>query len=915
MAEKKIILVDGNALVHRAYHALPPLSTSKGEPTNAVFGFTSMLLRALADIQPEYIAVAFDVGRTFRHEEYEDYKANRPKMSEDLASQFARVKEVISAFNIPIFEVEGYEADDVLGTLAKQASDKGLETIILTGDTDTFQLIGHSVKVLTSRRRFSDTVIYDEERIRRRYGLTPGQLVDLKALKGDPSDNIPGVRGIGDKRATRLLKEFSSIEEIYAHFDEIKSGRIRKALADKEDQALFNKRLVTIVTDVAVDFDLSACRFSDYDRDRVMALFRELEFSSLVDRLPEKQERARQMAMFDLQEAKDRERGRGNYGIITTEEELRELVAKLQQVPAFAFDVEATDTDAMLASLVGIAIALQPGEAYYIPVDHVAGPQLPLDHVLEKIKPILEDASIAKYAHNAKYDLTILARYGVEVKALAFDTMVAAYLLDPSGRMLNLKKLAWSKLAVEITPITDLIGKGKKQISMAQVPIPTVAQYACADADMTHRLVRLLDSELREKEFWDLFSEVEMPLIIVLIDMEMTGVPLDVDFMKEMSRDLYQQITALEDEIYKAAGHEFNINSTQQLGGVLFDELGLPVIRRTKTGYSTAADVLEELRAAHPIIELILEYRQLTKLKSTYIDSLPLLVNPRTGRVHTSYNQTGTVTGRISSSNPNLQNIPIRAKLGRKVRRAFVAGEGDMLLSADYSQVELRILAHISQDEGLLAAFHRGEDIHASTAATIFDVPIEEVTPAMRRVAKTINFGVTYGMSGYGLAQRTDLSQEEANQFIANYFARYPGVKAYVEETKQKAKDMGYVSTLLGRRRYFPELQRPKVSGALRHACEREAINMPIQGTAADILKLAMIRLHKAIRERDLGSRMILQVHDELVLEVPENEVKGVGPLVKSIMEGAFELDAPLKVDEKVGPNWLEMTNTHSVYS
>jgi len=854
--------------------------------------------------------VAFDVGKTFRHEEYESYKANRPKMSEDLASQFGQVKKVISALNIPIFEVEGYEADDVLGTLAKEASEKGLETVIVTGDTDTFQLIGPSVKVLTSRRQFSDTVIYDEEGIKERYGLTPRQLIDLKGLKGDPSDNISGVPGIGDKTAAQLLQEFGTIEGVYAHFDEIKGARIRKALADKKEQALFNKKLVTIVTDVPVDLDLSACRFSDYDRDRVMALFRELEFSSLIGRLPESRGQPRQIAMFEkeVQGTRYKERGLGDYRAVVTEEELRELVARLSQASAFALDVEATDRDAMVADLVGIAVAWEPEKAYYIPVGHAAGRQPPLDKVLGKLKPMLEDASIAKYAHNAKYDLTILARYGVAVKGLTFDTMVAAYLLDPSGRTLGLKKLAWSKLGVEMTPIADLIGTGKKEISIAQVSIPTVAQYAGADVDMTYRLVGLLEPELREKELWDLFSEVEMPLIPVLMDMEVTGVALDVGFLKEMSRDLYQQIVALEGEIYRAAGHEFNINSTQQLGVVLFEELGLPVIKRTKTGYSTDADVLEELRGAHPIVDLILEYRQLTKLKSTYVDALPLLVNRRTGRVHTSYNQTGTVTGRISSSDPNLQNIPIRTELGREIRRAFVAGEGNLLLSADYSQVELRILAHISQDEGLLAAFRRGEDIHASTAATLFNVPIEEVTPAMRRVAKTTNFGVTYGMSGYGLAQRTDLSQEEANQFIANYFAKYLGVKAYVEGTKRRAREMGYVSTLLGRRRYFPELQKgSKVPGSLRRAAEREAINMPIQGTAADILKLAMICLHKAIHQKGLASRMILQVHDELVLEVPRDEIEEVKPMVKSIMEEAFELDALLKVDVKVGRNWLEM--------
>ncbi|MEA3459973.1 MAG: DNA polymerase I [Chloroflexota bacterium] len=909
MPRGKLVLIDGHALAYRAYHALPPdLSTSKGELTNAVFGFTSMLLKVLSEEEPDYIAVAFDVGKTFRHEEYKPYKAHRAKMPEDLAGQLERIHQVVETLGIPILEVEGYEGDDVLGTLAAQARERGVGVLIVTGDTDTFQLVDENTKVLTSRRRFSDTVVYDEAAIGARYGLKPEQLVDFKALVGDKTDNIPGVKGVGKKTAAELLRRYGTLEEIYAHLDEVESTRFRNALEKGRGDAFLSKHLVTIVRDAPVKFDLEACRVGKFDRKKVMGLFRELEFRTLVSRLPssERQRPPQQPSMFEG----GRQTVLGDYSAVTDEDALDELVAKLSSAKGLAFDTETTSTDPMDAELVGISLAAREGEAYYIPVGHEGGPQLPRELVLGKLRPILEDASIPKYGHNSKYDFTVLAHYGVRVGGLAFDTMIAEWLINPASKNLGLKNLAWARLGVEMTPITDLIGKGKGQITMAQVPIGEAAPYACADADMTYHLVRVLEPKLRGKELWPLFTQVEMPLVPVLSEMEMRGVKLSVDYLKEMSEGLQGRLAELELEIQDMVGHPFNINSTQQLSGVLFVELGLPAqgVPKTKAGfYSTAAGVLEKLRGKHPIIDLILEYRELAKLKSTYVDTLPELVNERRGRVHTSYNQTGTVTGRISSSDPNLQNIPIRTELGRQVRRAFIAAPGHLLLSSDYSQVELRIMAHISQDEGLLAAFRRGEDIHASTAAAVLDVPIEAVTPEMRRLAKTVNFGLSYGMSGYGLAQRTGLSQEEANAFIKNYFAKYPKVKKYVEETKRRAHKQGYVETLLGRRRYFPELTSEKAHWSVKRAAEREAINMPIQGTAADILKIAIINLHRAIHERELRSRMILQVHDELVLEVPEEEMEVVKLLVKSTMEGAFKLDAPLKVDMKVGKNWLEM--------
>jgi len=908
---KKLVLVDGHALAYRAFFALPidAFSTARGELTNAVYGFTLMLLRALEQEKPDYIAVAFDAGKeTFRHQEFKEYKAQRARMPEEMRDQMARIVEVIEALGIPIFEVEGYEADDLIGTLSKQARELGVETLILTGDYDAFQLVSPKVKVLTTgghRQPFSEARLFDENAIEEKYDLRPSLLVDYKALVGDASDNIPGVPGIGPKYATDLVKRYGTIEEIYEHLEEIEPAKVRKALAEHKEQAFLSKRLATIITEVPITLDLAKCRTSDYDRDRVMEVFRKLEFRSLVDRLPKLEQKAEQLMLLTPERKTTLD-----YQVVTTGKALEGLATELSHSSHLTLDVETTGTDTMSVDLVGLALTTEPGKGYYIPLGHLeAKGQLPLEEVGAALAPILGDDGVAKWAHNAIYDLVVLRRHGLAVQGLAFDTMIAAYLLEPGGRGFGLKNLAWRKLGVEMTSISELIGKDK---TMAQVPIATAAPYAVADVEVTERLARLLEAELKEHQLWDLFVQVEIPLVEVLVAMEMAGVALDIEHLKQMSREFYLRITALEKEIYEIADHPFNVSSTQQLGAVLFEELGLPVKARTKSGYSTSAEVLEELRGMHPIIELVLEYRQLSKLKSTYVDALPLLVNPRRGRVHTSYNQTGTVTGRISSSDPNLQNIPIRTEIGRQVRRAFIAEEGYLLLSADYSQVELRIMAHISQDPGLLSAFERGEDIHASTAATVMGVPLSQVTLEMRRIAKSINFGLSYGMGAYGLAQRTGLSQEEAAEFIANYFARYPKVREYIEETKRMAREKGYVSTLLGRRRYFPELRSTsRAHDQVKRAAERMAINMPIQGSAADIIKIAMLRLHEALREKGLASRLTLQVHDELVLEVPEEEVKTVAPLVRSVMEGAYELRAPLKADIKVGKNWEEMEEYH----
>ncbi|HDN79144.1 MAG: DNA polymerase I [Chloroflexi bacterium] len=914
---KKLVIVDGHALAFRAYHALPlSMSTSKGEPTNAVYGFTSMLLNVLKEEKPDYIAVAFDTGKSFRHEEFTEYKANRAKMGPDLDVQIKRIYQIVEALGVKSIGVKGYEADDILGTLARKAAEQGIETLIVTGDTDAFQLIGPKVRVLTSGRRFSDTIVYDREKILARYGLEPHQLIDYKALVGDKTDNIPGVKGIGEKTAAKLLRKYGSLENIYRHLDEITPPRLKEILAQNRDRAFLNKDLVTIRTNVPLDVDLESLRYQGYDEKKVKEIFRELEFRTLFKRLPERGEEVRQLSFLSKVEVHPKPE-LGHYEAVQDEQALNRLVGKLSEASAIALDVETTDVNPMRAELVGLSLTTREGEGYYIPVGHREGEQLPWEVVRGKLRPILEDETIPKYAHHAKYDMLILLRNGITVKGLTFDTMVAGWLVDPTGRHVNLKELAWKYLGVEMTPIEDLIGKGKSQITMDLVPISRATPYAAADVDMTYRLVKVLGERLKELGLEKLFYEVEMPLVPVLMDMEMTGVKLDVDFLKEMSRELSQRLGELEEEIYRWVGYRFNVNSSRQLSEALFGKLGISAqgIPKTKSGhYSTSADVLEKLRGRHPVVELLLEHRHLAKIKSTYADALPKMVNPATGRVHTSYNQTGTVTGRLSSSEPNLQNIPTRTDVGKAVRKAFIAEEGWLLLSADYSQVELRILAHITGDEGLLEAFRKGEDIHASTASAILDVPIDQVTPDMRRLAKTVNFGIIYGMSAYGLAEQTGLTPEEAHEFIQNYFARYPKVKEYVETTKAKARQEGYVETLLGRRRYFPELAPDsKAHHTVKAAAERMAINAPIQGSAADIIKIAMVRLHKALKERKLRSRIILQVHDELVLEVPEEEMKEVPSLVKQVMEGAYELKAPLKVDLEVGKNWGELKEIQEV--
>ena len=910
-----LLLMDGHAIVHRAWAAIrqPLTIRTTGEEVQGVYGFMNAFLKALSDWHPTHCAIAFDPpGPTFRHVQYKEYKAQRPEMPPSLSAQFPRVRQLMEALGVPMHEVEGYEADDALGTLCRQAEAHDLETVILTGDTDTLQLVSPVVRV-ELHSYIQREKVYDQQAVRERYGgLDPDRQPDVKALQGDVSDNIPGVPGIGAKTAIKLIVQFGSLEGLYEHLDEVTPPRIQELLRANRDQAFQGKELTTIVRDMPIQLDLEATRFGGFDRERVLAVLRELEFSSMVGRIPQGslQGPSAQMAMPIAQVTSERD-----YRTVDTPQALEAMVGELRSAGTFAFDTETTGQDPMNCDLVGLSFSSKPGLAYYVPLGHQEGAQLWLGEALETLKPLLEDLKLAKIAQKATYDMTLLRNYGIQVQNVVSDTMVAAQLTGHNAT--HLKQLAFQLLNEEMTPIADLIGRGAKQVTMAEVPIADATAYAAADADMTGRLHTLLKEELGHHGVESLFTEVEMPLVPVLVEMQHTGILVDAPKLREMSGSLVEELHTLEEEIYKEVGKSFNINSPQQLGNILFEELlpparlkelELPAAKRTKTGYSTDASVLEGLLEASeviPIIEPILRYRELGKLKSTYLDSLPTLVNPKTGRVHTSYNQVGSATGRLSSSDPNLQNIPIRTDRGREVRRAFLAEPGWQLLAADYSQVELRILAHLSQDPALLEAFHRDEDIHQATAAQVYDVSPQEVTPNMRRVAKVMNFGIIYGLSAHGIAQQTDLDVHQGSAFIESYLGKYPGIREYVETTKRLAKEQGYVETILGRRRYLPEINQSNFH--VRQAAERMAINMPVQGAAADIIKIAMVSIHQRMHEQGVQSRMLLQVHDELIFEVPPREMGQMQEMLQEEMPVALQLAVPLKVELEVGPTWGDL--------
>jgi len=905
-----LILFDGNALVHRAFHALPPLSiTRTGEMVNAVQGFASTLLKLLKENKPDYWAIAFDrAAPTFRHEMFEDYKAQRPKTPPELVTQIERVHQLAKAFNLPVFEMDGFEADDLIGTISTQAQQKGVDTLIVTGDNDMLQVVRPGIRVMAPRRGFADTVVYDTPAVKEKYGLEPEQLISYKALVGDSSDNIPGVKGIGDKTAVKLLQQFNDLEGVYSHLDQVEPERIRNLLRDSHEMALQNEKLAAIVTDVPVTFDLDQCRVSSYDRNSVVELFRELGFSAMLSRLPE--EIGQALAPIPAAAAPTQEPSGAGFIIVDSAQKLDELALRLSYAGTFAASVTPAGDNPMQSGLVGISVSPARGESYYIPIGHATLDrvnQLPLKTIVKALGAYITQERYAKIVYDGKFDIILLAQNGLKMGGVTFDVLIAAYLLGEKS--LKLKSLAFNRLGIEARELADLTGSGARLVSPARLPIEQVGELGCSDSDITLRLKESLEQELRSEELWNLFNDVEMPLVPLLAEMEMNGVLLDRALLMEMSATLGADMQRLEKDIYEAVGHQFNLNSPQQLSGVLFNELKLQPLqakRKTQSGYSTDAATLEELKDAHPVIKFILEYRQLSKLKSTYTDALPALINPKTGRVHTSFNQTGTTTGRLSSSEPNLQNLPVRGEIGARIRQAIIAQPGWMLLSADYSQIDLRALAHLSKDKELIDTFLRDEDIHTHTASEVFGVPDSEVTPRMRRAAKTINFGVIYGMSGYGLQQATDLSREEAERFIKTYFERYPGVRNYLDATKRQAAALGYVQTVLGRRRFIPEIN--STNRLAREAAERMAINMPVQGTSADIIKIAMVNLRREMVKRGLKTMMTLQVHDELVFEAPSDELETMKQLVQEIMPAAMKLAVPLKIDIKVGRNWGEMS-------
>ncbi len=931
-----LVLIDGHALAYRAYFGMPATFTTKaGEPTHAVYGFLNMLLAVWHEYQPDYFMVTFDTGDTFRHKMYADYKATREKMPDDLRSQMKRIEQLVRAFNMPIFTKENYEADDLLGTLARQAAAQGIEALIVTGDRDAFQLVAPNIKVIISGKKFSERELYDESQVQERYGVTPTQLIELKGLVGDSSDNIPGVRGIGEKTGAKLIQQYGTLENIYEHLAEL-SENIKEKLETDRDKAFLSRKLGHIITDVPdVELNVQAGRTMDFDWVEVAKLFVELEFTTIFNRIPGApvgklpQDVVKESVVTEQLDFPPVSKPMTAI-TVDTPTKLAELVSKLQQSQRLAVDVETDSLDEIQANLVGVAITPTIGEGYYIPLRHgISAPtgqvslftataeqslaaQLTLAEVQPALSPILANPNITKYLHNAKFDLLVLERHGMAVHYPIFDTMIASWLTNnaPDAKH-GLKELALKELNIKMTSIKTLIGSGKQQTTMSQVSIEEATHYAAGDVDATLRLAELMEQRLKSGDgrAWDIFQALELPLIYVLKDMELVGIKLDVAVLHQISKEVTAQLIELERKIQETVGHPFNVNSTQQLSDVLFKQLKLPTsgLKKNKSGhYSTAAEVLMELQGKHAIIDLMLAQRHLAKLKSTYVDALPELVNPKTQRLHTSYNQIGIATGRLSSSNPNLQNIPIRTEQGREIRRAFITEPGWKLIAADYSQVELRILAHIAEDPGLLQAFANDEDIHAATAAAVLAIPLAEVTKEQRRLAKSVNFGLVYGQTAFGLAQGTGMSQTEARQFIKTYFEKYPGVNRYIELTKKLAAAQGYITTLLGRRREFPGLA--KMKEPIRSRVEREAINSPIQGTAADIMKQAMIDLHQALRQQQLKSRILLQVHDELVIEAPEDEVAVTVKLTNEIMSKAFPLKVPLKVDIEVGDNWLEMT-------
>jgi DNA polymerase-1 len=908
-AQRPLLMVmDGHAMVYRAWFALqsarPMTVRQTGEDVRGVYSFTTTFFKTLNNLKPTHVAIVFDPpGKTFRDERYDEYKAGRPPAPSELIQNLGRVKEVMKAFDVPIFQVDGYEADDVLGTIAHEVEAQGVDTIIVTGDSDTLQLVTEHTKVLLTTG-FGDTKVYDVARVKERYdGLEPDQQRDVKALTGDTSDNIPGVPGVGIKTAVKLIQQFGSAENMLERLDEITPPRIQGLVREHAATVTEAKWLVTIVKDAPADFKLSDAEFGTFKREDVVDIFRELEFSSLVTRIPGSfTEAPPEPGTNELTVEADT-----SVTVVDSPAKLDTMMAKLSAAGNVVFEAQASNSRAMEAALVGIAFTASEGEAYYVPLGHAEGAQLPLDDALAKITPLLLDDNVSKAGHNLNFSMTLLSNFGVKPTnvRVTFDAMIAAHLLGEKA--MGLKQLAFNRLNVELKALSDLVGTGRKQVEFDAVSIADAAAFAGANVDATSHLMALFVPELERDGLTAFNRDHAMPLVPVLVHMQVNGIAIDTSLLAKLDEELVVQIEVSEKAAYAAVGHEFAINSPSQLGELLFEELHLPSGRKTKTGYSTDASILEGLRPAHPVVDQVLDYRALTKLKSTYVDTLPQEVNPRTRRIHTTYNQAGSATGRLASNDPNLQNVPVRSELGLRVRKAFIADRRPewTLLSADYSQIDLRALAHLSQDPALMAAFERDEDIHASTASLIYSVPMDKVTSDMRRMAKVMNFGVAYGLSAFGISRQTEMTMDQGNQFIGDYFGTYAKVREYLDETVLKAKEQGYAETLLGRRRYLPELSSPHYP--VRQAGERMALNMPVQGTTSDIINAAMVGVQRRLEADGFKSEMLLQVHDELVFEMPREEQTALTEMLREEMSGALELSVPLKVDFKSGDNWAEM--------
>jgi DNA polymerase I len=885
----QLYLIDGSAYVYRAFHAVRGLSNSKGMPTNAVFGFTRMLIKLMDERAPQYVGMFFDAkGPTFRHQIYPDYKANRPPMPEELVCQLPYIKQVTAGFNIPVIEKSGYEADDLIGAYARLAEAAGFQVTMVTGDKDFVQLITDRATIWDPMK---DKQI-DKAAVLAEFNLRPPQIIDMMGFSGDSADNVPGVPGIGPKTAVKLIQTYGSMTALYDQIDSVSSKKQREKLMEHRDQAFLSRKLVTIDTDAPVAFDLDDFKVEPPDDETLAALFQELEFHQL---------------QHDFKT--DEEKPSVDYRAILTTDDLDALIQRLEACTRFAIDTETTSLNPMTADLVGISLCIDPYEAFYIPCGHRylgAPEQLKWPYIRERLKPILENAKIAKIGQNIKYDWAVLRRHGAELCGVAFDTMLASYLLNPSKRAHGLDQIALDFLGHKNITYSEVAGKGRNAVTFDQVTLEQAVPYACEDADITLQAYAALLPQLAALDLDALMEKVEMPLVQVLLDMEMTGVRLDLDKLDDLSRLLDSQLQQLKEDIYQMAGETFNIQSSQQLGRILFDKLALPVVKKTKkkTGYSTDVEVLTKLADEHELPAFILRHRSLAKLKSTYVDALLDQVDRETGRIHTSFNQTVAATGRLSSSDPNLQNIPIRTEEGRQIRTAFVAQPGWTLLSADYSQIELRILAHVADDAILIASFLQDEDIHQRTASEVFHVEPEAVSDELRRQAKAINFGIMYGMSAYGLSRELGISPKMAQTYIDSYFERYEGVKQYMARAVENARQTQRTATMLGRLRLLPDIASRNVN--VRQFAERTAINTPIQGTAADLIKVAMIEMAGTLRERSMQSRMLLSVHDEIVFEVPREELATMQALAPEVMEGVWELKVPLKVNTAWGDNWAE---------